>query len=87
VRHADVKTTSVRLQVEGDILYIQVQDEGKGFDLQQAMKAEDSMGLLSMTERAEQVGGWLEVQTAPGEGTLITCQLPLGGSHVDKEGV
>ena len=87
VRHADVKTTSVRLQVEADMLWIQVQDEGKGFDLQQAMKAEDSMGLLSMTERAEQVGGWLEVQTAPGEGTLITCQLPLGGSHVDKEGV
>jgi PAS domain S-box-containing protein len=79
VRHAGVKTASVRLQVEADMLWIQVQDEGKGFDLQQAMKAEDSMGLLSMTERAGQVGGRLEVETAPAEGTLITCQLPLGG--------
>ncbi|MCJ7583231.1 MAG: PAS domain S-box protein [Anaerolineales bacterium] len=87
VRHAVVKMASVRLQVEADMMWIQVQDEGKGFNLQQAMKAEDSMGLLSMTERAEQVGGRLEVQTAPGEGTLITCRLPLGGSHVDKEGV
>jgi signal transduction histidine kinase len=40
------------------------------------------MGLLSMIERAEQVGGHLEVETAAREGTLITCQLPLGGSHV-----
>jgi PAS domain S-box-containing protein len=83
VRHAGVKTASVRLQVEGDILYIQVQDEGKGFDLQKALSAEDSLGLLSMTERAEQVGGHLEVETAPGEGALITCRLPLGGSHVE----
>ena len=87
VRHAGVKTASVRLQVEADMLWIQVQDEGKGFNLRRAMKAEDSMGLLSITERAEQVGGRLEVQTAPREGTLITCRLPLGGRHVDKEGV
>jgi len=84
VRHAGVKTASVRLQVEADILWIQVQDDGKGFDLQQAMKAEDSMGLLSMIERAEQVGGHLEVETAPGEGTNITCRLPLGESHVER---
>jgi PAS domain S-box-containing protein len=83
VRHAGVKTARVRLQGKDDILWIQVQDEGKGFEFQQAMNAEDSMGLLSMTERAEQVGGKLEVQTAPGEGTLITCRLPLGGSHIE----
>jgi signal transduction histidine kinase len=84
VRHSGVKTASVRLQVEGDILYIQVQDEGKGFDLQKAMKAEDSMGLLSMVERAEQVGGHLEVETAPGEGAIITCRLPLAGNHTEE---
>jgi PAS domain S-box-containing protein len=84
VRHAGVKTASVRLQVEADMLWIQVQDEGKGFNLQQAMKAEDSMGLLSMTERAEQVGGKLEVETAPGEGAIITCRLPLAGNHTEK---
>ena len=39
---------------------------------------------LSMVERAEQVGGRLEVQTARGEGALITCQLPLGGNHVER---
>jgi signal transduction histidine kinase len=48
------------------------------------MKAEDSMGLLSMMERAEQVGGQLEVETAPGEGTNITCRLPLGESQVER---
>jgi PAS domain S-box-containing protein len=84
VRHAGVKTASVRLQVEGDILYIQVQDEGKGFVLQQAMNAEDSMGLLSMIERAEQVGGHLTIEAAPGEGTIINCRLPLDGNHVER---
>jgi len=84
VRHAGVKTASVRLQVEGDVLWIQVQDEGKGFDLQQAMNAEDSMGLLNMMERAEQVGGHLAIQAAPGEGTIINCRLPLAGNHVER---
>jgi PAS domain S-box-containing protein len=84
VRHAGVKTASVRLQGKDDILWIQVQDEGKGFDLQQAMNAEDSMGLLNMMERAEQVGGHLAVEAAPGEGTLITCRLPLAGSHPEN---
>ena len=78
IRYAGVKTASVRLQGKDDSLWIQVQDEGKGFDLQKALNAEGSLGLLSMTERAGQVGGSLEVQTASGEGTLITCQLPLG---------
>jgi PAS domain S-box-containing protein len=84
IRYAGVKTASVRLQVEGDILYIQVQDEGKGFDLQKALSAEDSLGLLSMTERAGQVGGSLEVETVSGEGTLITCRLPLGSKHIER---
>jgi signal transduction histidine kinase len=48
------------------------------------MKAEDSMGLLSMVERAEQVGGHLEVETAPGEGAIITCRLPLAGNHTEE---
>ena len=84
IRHSGSKTASVRLQVERDILYIQIQDEGKGFNLQKVMNALNSMGLLSMKERAEQSGGLFEIQAMPGEGTLITCQLPLVGSHIER---
>ncbi len=84
IRHSGSKTVFVRLQVEGKILSIQVQDEGKGFNFHQAYNAKGSMGLLGMKERAEQIGGYMEVQTAPGEGTLITCQLPLDGSILEE---
>ncbi len=77
VRHSGVKKASVRLQVDGDNLWIQVQDEGQGFDLQKDVNVEDSMGLLSMMERAEQIGGHLSIETAPGEGVNVTCTLPL----------
>ena len=37
------------------------------------------MGLLSMRERAEQVGGTLEIESAPGGGTTVCARVPLAG--------
>ena len=69
VRHAGVKTASVRLEAEGDILWIQVQDEGKGFDLQQAMNAEDSMGLLRNCKKI--TCDSYAIQTQPEAGLMV----------------
>jgi len=77
IRHSGVKIANIRLQLDGDSLWIQVQDEGQGFDFQKELNDQDSLGLLSMTERAKQIGGRLSIETAPGEGVLVTCTLPL----------
>jgi signal transduction histidine kinase len=47
----------------GNNLWIEIQDEGQGFDLQDKMHAKDSLGLLSMMERARQIGGQLSIET------------------------
>ena len=84
VRHAHVKLAVVRIQIDDDTLWIQVQDEGKGFDYSTAIKSTNSMGLLSMQERAELVGGAFTIQTAHNEGTNITCRLPLGEKYIER---
>jgi signal transduction histidine kinase len=84
IRHSKVKLAIVRIQIDEGTLWIQVQDDGEGFDYQTAIRASSSMGLMSMLERAQLVGGVFSVQTAPGEGTNITCRLPLGGGYVEQ---
>jgi len=64
-----------------------IQDQGQGFDPQHAAGAKDShFGLSFMRERAEQMGGTLRVDSAPGQGTCVTVDVPLermdeGGGH------
>ncbi len=84
VRHAHVKLAVVRIQIDDDTLWIQVQDEGQGFDYSTAIKSTNSMGLLSMKERAELVGGLFTIQTAQNEGTNITCRLPLSEEYIER---
>src|SRR5450759_1575356 len=84
VRHSDVKLAIVRIQIDEDTLWIQIQDAGKGFDYQTALNSSSSMGLMSMLERAELVGGLFSIQTAPGEGANITCRLPLGDRPIER---
>lgn len=52
-----------------------VRDDGKGFDPEAAGRG---LGLVSMRERADSVGGRLTVRTRPGEGTLIELEVPGG---------
>lgn len=52
-----------------------VRDDGKGFDPDAAGRG---LGLVSMRERADSVGGRLTVRTRPGQGTLITLEVPGG---------
>ncbi len=84
IRYANVKLAIVRIQLDGDTLWIQIQDDGNGFDYPTAINSSHSMGLIGMLERAEQVGGLLSIQTAPGEGTNITCRLALGDGFLER---
>lgn len=52
-------------------------DDGVGFDLVKAARQPACVGLLSMRERAELVGGTLQVRSVQGEGTSVTIHVPL----------
>ena len=70
--------------MEKDTLWVQVQDDGQGFDLQSAFKKHNSMGLIGMTERVDISGGSLTIDTAPGEGTSIKAGFPLGDHILER---
>ena len=78
VKHADVDEADASLAVEGEWLVARVRDDGPGFVPSQ-VQAEGGrhVGLGLLRERARLAGGALELDTAAGQGTLLTLRLPL----------
>lgn len=72
--HAHVKEVSVRCELQDNILLIEIEDHGTGFNPSRISRT--SPGLSGMQERAEVLGGSLTIVSAPGTGTRITVRLP-----------
>ena len=80
-RHADARTVSVLLERRDNALHLIVEDDGRGFDAEKTLSdgdVERRLGLLGMRERAELLGGNLTIESAPGRGTSVFVQIPLG---------
>ena len=79
-KYADCTHISVLLQVRRNQLFVIVEDNGRGFDVQQVFREEagrSKLGLYGMKERAELIGGYLDIESQPGEGTTIYLRMPL----------
>ena len=78
-RHAGADRATLRIERYDDALRICAVDEGRGFDPSLLEGRDDGrhLGLRTMRERAESVGGTLIVESAPGQGTSVVLQLPL----------
>ena len=74
-RHAGAREVQVRVWQEGGDWRLLVRDSGVGFDPAQVDSSR--MGQIGMRERAELLGGRLDVQSVPGEGTVVSACLPL----------
>jgi PAS domain S-box-containing protein len=74
VRHAHARRLDVTLRRTDGTLELAVQDDGAG--IPDALAAFAGLGLLSMRERAEAVGGGLEVASVPGGGTVVRARFP-----------
>jgi signal transduction histidine kinase len=79
LQHAGASRIEVRLDTGGDPVRLVVLDDGSGFDLAEVRRVSRRLGLTSMRERAEALGGTLHLDTAPGEGTRVTLEVPAGG--------
>lgn len=79
-KHAQCQNVCIRLGLKEDLFIAQIQDDGKGFDVQATLDSYDrrgSMGLLNMYERAQLVDGKTEIVSTPGQGTTVTLIVPL----------
>jgi len=75
-KHAQANAVGMAWQHSNDNWVLHVTDDGVGFDLVKAARHKKSVGLLSMRERAELIGGTLQIQSTPGKGTAVTLLLP-----------
>jgi two-component system sensor histidine kinase NreB len=58
-------------------LSVTIVDDGVGFDPEQVEKTGNGLGLFGMRERAQLLGGTVEIRSAPGEGTTVFVKIPL----------
>ena len=75
VKHAGAAAASVVLRCDPGLVSLQIADDGAGFDLE-AAGDRNGFGLSGMAERAELVGGHLDVRSRPGRGTTIEARVP-----------
>lgn len=77
VRHAEAGEIAVHLSSEGGHFRLTVADDGKGFDAAPAFSLEAGhYGLIGMRERAERLGGRLEIESVAGKGTRVVVEVP-----------
>jgi signal transduction histidine kinase len=75
VKHSGASRIAMALRATESDLTLTVVDDGKGFDVGSSWGA--GLGLISMSERAESLGGTLRIHSQPGGGTHVTVIVPL----------
>jgi signal transduction histidine kinase len=84
LKHSEA--TSVKVQIEADVegVRVEVTDDGSGLDPHGASKG-GGMGLASMRERAERIGGRLTILSEPGKGTTVQFSFQSNVQSASKE--
>ncbi len=81
IRHAQATRVNVLLERRGDRVVVVVEDDGIGFDTEDARCTQAGhLGLAGMQERAEMLGGSFVVESA-GTGTTVVVEVPYDNSH------
>ncbi len=80
VKHAKARRVDVTLSARGGMIVVEVADDGRGFDPASARRdAGDRFGLFAIEERLRQLGGSLELDSAPGRGTRVRLGAVIDG--------
>jgi PAS domain S-box-containing protein len=79
-KHAQASLVTVSIRKLRRVICMEVQDDGKSFEVQGVLsnKRSKGLGLLGMHERVEMVGGRFTVESSPGKGTTIRAEIPFG---------
>lgn len=83
-KHAQCSAVTIDISSHDDVLTVEISDNGMGMSTEDRMKFE-SFGLRGLQERAQNVGGWLDISSRCGQGTSITLTIPLNGEPMDMK--
>ncbi|MCI4671263.1 MAG: sensor histidine kinase [Bacteroidia bacterium] len=74
VKHAEAKEIFLQLALEDELLLLTVEDDGKGFDSTKLVN--EGIGLKNIRARVEYLGGILDMDSSPGNGTTVNIEIP-----------
>ena len=78
-QHANPSQVRVTLELDGETATAIIEDDGVGFDIDEVMTAADerkTIGISSIIDRAQMLGGSLRFESGPGRGTKAILQIP-----------
>lgn len=76
VKYAGAEAAKVTITETGQHINVEIQDNGKGFDVQLSLTEKMSFGLVSIIERSKTLGGKADIKSSP-EGTIIKIDIPI----------
>ena len=79
-RHAQARSIRLRLECKASTVAVVVEDDGRGFDVEKTRESKPSdsgVGLLGIEERVHAMGGSLCILSQPGQGTVLSVEMPL----------
>jgi two-component system, NarL family, sensor kinase len=83
LKHSKASRVAVSLEATQEAVTLLIRDNGIGFnEAELKMIKGDRLGLFSMKERIEMLGGTFQVQSVSNQGTVLTAQVPLKGAVI-----
>jgi signal transduction histidine kinase len=79
-KHASASRAWITLSYMGDVVTLDVRDDGAGFDPARTPRNDTGgFGLIAMRQRVQRLAGQLEIESEPGAGTVVSASLPAIG--------
>ncbi|MHC4158326.1 MAG: sensor histidine kinase [Planctomycetota bacterium] len=88
-KHAQAHNVEVSARRVGSEIQVRVEDDGVGFDISRTSNqgyTRDEFGLFSIRERLSHIGGYLNVESEPGQGACVTLVAPINHKGKDSKG-
>lgn len=83
-KHSKARRAGISLDKRGDLVVLIIEDNGKGFNVESKKNRNKGIGLIGMQERAALVGGSVEIESAPRQGTTIFVRVPARFSEQEE---
>ena len=77
LKHSDATKVGVSLKKNGDVVNLQIEDNGKGFDAENSFKQKSGLGLTGIAERAKMLNAQYKISSIPNAGTTVSLQINL----------
>lgn len=77
-KHSSTRRIAIHVAARPTEMEVSVEDNGRGFRLQEMASAAGHLGLTMMRRRVEELHGTLDIESEPGRGTRVVARLPVG---------